>query len=649
MSRINIPDSELWAHGGNKDKPDSNRFEKGNESGATATPPKHSDHNYEMNRADQNIQFILRNAKLPWNETENYPIDAVVYQGNKEYKAKTANTGKNPAVSPEDWEWIDNDNLPIASTSEAGIVSLTNTNKKENLSDGRDPSKVATTLTALDLTTKIAEAAMPAYVKSVSNDDWDSLINPGGYSVVGATGDNRPPAYTYGSLLVIATGSTVVQIYYTDQSRQVLSRNMWKTNGTWSEWEVIGGTANSPSSAQNLGGSDLNDFDGNNSYKYGEFGFFYQDVTDSAKPSRNYPEQAPGSLLVTKSAMKDGYGCIQTYTTFSGNVYTRSRYSSWSDWVKMYSTKNPPTPGDINALTGVTASQNMRDTGKWIRIADVLLPHSSSTAKISICGGAGFNGGTNYQSAEHRVIVRGGNKVGDANGTLYTDDLRGCPFSDIGWVYAGSNTFRIYALSRAEYSLGCLFEYTASSSNIVPYNEVQESEPSDLVKGAVVKMYTSEQPQSIDDIAGLEHVGKAVVGTSVQANDVSDSYVEFYDYGADDFDLVSFDPSQYETHIYHTGYYLVDVEVVRDETGASAGNGINAFVMQNSVQLIHGFVAKEDTDKRNPIRMRRVAKLYSGDKIKVYTDKDGEWIQGGSIGFQYLRPLTTSTKQTKDK
>lgn len=57
---------------------------------------------------------------------------------------------------------------------------------------------------------------------------------------------------------------------------------------------------------------------------------------------------------------------------------------------------------------------------------------------------------------------------------------------------------------------------------------------------------------------------------------------------------------------------------------------------------MHGFVDIADTDKRNPVRMRRVIKLYGGDKIKVYSDKDGEWIEGGSILFQYLRPIATS-------
>lgn len=126
MGRQNIPDSEIWSWGGNNDKPDSNRFEKGNESGQAAMAPKDTDHNFQMNRADQNIQFILRNAKLPWDETENYPVNAVVYQGDKEYKAKTANTGKNPAVSPSDWEWIDNDHLPDASLTQKGITQLSN-------------------------------------------------------------------------------------------------------------------------------------------------------------------------------------------------------------------------------------------------------------------------------------------------------------------------------------------------------------------------------------------------------------------------------------------------------------------------------------------------------------------------------------------
>ncbi len=156
------------------------------------------------------------------------------------------------------------------------------------------------------------------------------------------------------------------------------------------------------------------------------------------------------------------------------------------------------------------------------------------------------------------------------------------------------------------------------------------------------KLFSTGNLPQIDDVVGLDHIGKAAVGISVSGHDVSDSFMEFYDYGEDDFDMVSFDPSQYETHIYYDGYYLVDVEVVRDDTKPSGANGINTFVMRNNIQIMHGFVDIADTDKRNPVRMRRVIKLYGGDKIKVYSDKDGEWIEGGSILFQYLRPIATS-------
>ncbi|HGF5064031.1 TPA: phage tail protein [Vibrio parahaemolyticus] len=154
--------------------------------------------------------------------------------------------------------------------------------------------------------------------------------------------------------------------------------------------------------------------------------------------------------------------------------------------------------------------------------------------------------------------------------------------------------------------------------------------------------YSPLNPPSMSDVVGIEHIGKAAVGTSVSGNAVSESFMEFYDYGEDYFDMVSFDPSRYETHIYYDGYYLVDVEVVRDDTKPSGANGINTFVMRNNIQIMNGFVDIANTDKRNPVRMRCVIKLYGGDKIKVYSDKDGEWIEGGSILFQYLRPIATS-------
>lgn len=98
MSKVIIPDNEIWCNGGNKAKPDSNRFSKGNESGVTADPPKDEDHNYQMWRADANIQAILREGVTEWDIKEKYPQYGFCRVGWGLYFSMVAdNVGNDPA------------------------------------------------------------------------------------------------------------------------------------------------------------------------------------------------------------------------------------------------------------------------------------------------------------------------------------------------------------------------------------------------------------------------------------------------------------------------------------------------------------------------------------------------------------------------
>ncbi|EHJ9981304.1 phage tail protein [Vibrio parahaemolyticus] len=536
---------------------------------------------------------------------------------------------------------------PSATTTESGITRLNSSTTSDSETEAATPKAVKIAKTAADNAQSTADDAIPQVGGStITNQDWDTITSPGAYAVSGASGNEKPPAYNYGTLFVLNTKTTIVQIYYSDQAFQMLSRAKWSSNN-WGSWEHVGGASQSPNSALNLNTNNLNSLDGSASYTTAQFGFFYQDKTANATTERNYPEQEAGMLIISKSAMIGGSGCIQTYITRSNNIYTRSKYSSWSDWVKVYSTKNKPTPDDIGALKGQTVVASWANDGSWIKIASAYLPSNSSVAKIDIYGGAGFNELMNQQSSKHQIIVRAGNSQGTGNCRLYTQALDTCPFDAIGFVHTGSSQFDIYGKSRSNYSKDLLVEYAATHT-ITPKNEVLSEIPLGLYEGDVVIDYNSYNPPTIEDIAGLDHLGKTAIGTSVMAVDFeSESYQEYYDYGDDDFNLVSFDPSKYETQIYYDGYYLVDVLTMRGAIVGTAVAGINVTVKVNDVEYMHGFVSTEDATGRNPIQMRRVIKLLSGDKVRVYSDQDAQWLDGGSIEFQYLRPLA-ATKKTKD-
>jgi hypothetical protein len=78
-------------------------------------------------------------------------------------------------------------------------------------------------------------------------------------------------------------------------------------------------------------------------------GFYYQ-AANADTTGNNYPVDAAGSLLVQKSAGQ----VTQIYIVYSnGDIYTRSYYTSWSSWNKMYHTGNKPTPKDVDYMGAV--------------------------------------------------------------------------------------------------------------------------------------------------------------------------------------------------------------------------------------------------------------------------------------------------------
>ncbi len=104
MSKVIIPDDEIWCNGGNKAKPDSNRFSKGNESGVTADPPKDEDHNYQMWRADANIQAILREGVTEWDIKEKYPLSGLCRSGDKIFFSTVADNEGNDPTKSDKWK-----------------------------------------------------------------------------------------------------------------------------------------------------------------------------------------------------------------------------------------------------------------------------------------------------------------------------------------------------------------------------------------------------------------------------------------------------------------------------------------------------------------------------------------------------------------
>ncbi|TNZ95086.1 hypothetical protein CGK40_16645 [Vibrio parahaemolyticus] len=505
-------------------------------------------------------------------------------------------------------------------------------------------TKAVNAQSTADSAQETADAAIPQVGGStITNQDWNTLTSPGAYAVSSASGNNRPSAYNYGTLFVLNTKATIVQLYHTDTAGQILMRTKYSTN-VWGEWVHIGGVSQSPNSAMRLGDSNLNTFDGSASYTTAQFGFFYQDVSAKATAESNYPEQEPGTLIVTKSAMTGGAGCVQTYITRSNNIYTRSKYVAWSEWVKVYSTKNKPTPDDVGALTGQTVVSSFKNPGSWLKIATAYLPSSSSVAKIEVYGGNGFNSGLDYQSTRHQIIVRAGNTQGTGNCRLYTESSRGCPFDGVGFVHTGGSQFDIYAKSKTAYGVNVLVEY-ASTHGITPKNEAATETPTNLYEGDVVEDYNSFNPPTLANI-GIEHIGKSVVGNEADEESIDIAGTSYYltKY------VTSYDPNSLIINstattgiaeIKHDGYYLLRYTVnrLRPSDGATIQNGY--------IEINGDFVAQNKAVSNNYATAAIVTEYYgallAGDLIR-YLTQGSSLAEGGSFSIEYKRPLSEAEK-----
>lgn len=452
--------------------------------------------------------------------------------------------------------------------------------------------------------------------------------------------------------------------------------------------------AQTPLTAKNLIKEDLNDLNSK------EHAGFYHQSTNSNTVGNNYPVELAGALMVQKTVLGSTDSVVQTYFEWSkARQFKRAFVSgTWTDWAEVYSQSSKPTPSEIGALASQSGAVGGQD---W----DALTV--AGTYIISNATGANFpEGAPNYGS----LFVQ---KNADTFTQMYVPDTEGQLYIRFKWAnnawrpwhsfystgnpqdfveVAGTVKDTFLGKTRMDYTeiKSHQFYSDAPTGRVVFAKPGSVGLPSTTINGYMIKigardtqggsswllvtdssatiskfyygvtatndsspkwveLYSSTNPPKVDEISGLEHIGKTAVGVSVQANDVAgDSYQEFYDYGGDFFDLVSFDPSTYETHIYESGYYLVDVIVMRGEAVSTAVGGINVALKVNDVQYSDGFVAKEDATKRNPISLKVVLKLNAGDKVRVYSDQDAEWQAGGSITFQYLRPLD-ATKTTKDK
>ncbi|RQM78849.1 hypothetical protein EHZ47_01790 [Aeromonas jandaei] len=83
---------------------------------------------------------------------------------------------------------------------------------------------------------------LPIYRKKITTENWNDITKPGIYDVSGASGDNRPAAYSYGILHVYSFNGVVSQIYYPDISDACVMAKRTCQNismGVWQAWSLL--------------------------------------------------------------------------------------------------------------------------------------------------------------------------------------------------------------------------------------------------------------------------------------------------------------------------------------------------------------------------------------------------------------------------
>lgn len=370
------------------------------------------------------------------------------------------------------------------------------------------------------------------------------------------------------------------------------------------------------------------------------------------------------------SVFPAGLASINTDTLTKASLLAVFTHTGNYNNIGVFNTENPPTPeqvgavpitrtinskqlsenitldsDDIGSLKGKTVKASFGNQDSWIKIATAYLPSSSSTIKIQISGGGGFNAGSDYQSSMHQIIARAGNAQGQVNCRLHTQDMRGCPFSQVGVVHTGSSQFDIYAKSRSPYSFDVIVEYTSTNTFTVENEAVTET-PSGLYEGDVVEEFNSIVPPTLDTV-GAAHIGKAAtcrtIGYAEAGIGGTPSPLIFGEL-QDPFDITTLESSGTNITVNFSGYYMLNSTLRWDVHDGDKSIDVSIYVNGTIVETLT--FRTEGLIGAMALPFQYYAHFSAGDSIKVGvlvnlesgSTTEGYISSNGSLSLTYTRP-----------
>lgn len=152
--------------------------------------------NFLFKRTDEKFGYLFQRGLSEWSATQEYPIGALVQYKNLTYKAKRANTNKNPEQAESlDWQrWgFTQSELKNATLKDSGVVQLESTVNSSSEDKAATPKAVSEVNTNAnnrvlkrgDEMTGMLTISGSSSRYSVNGNDWSKRIHFNGDSAIG--------------------------------------------------------------------------------------------------------------------------------------------------------------------------------------------------------------------------------------------------------------------------------------------------------------------------------------------------------------------------------------------------------------------------------------------------------------------------------
>ena len=190
-----------------------------------------------------------------------------------------------------------------------------------------------------------------------------------------------------------------------------------------------------------------------------------------------------------------------TLVSVNKNLYINGQVQP-QDWTNIDGRYYNKSSADNRYLRVRSTGFNTGASEKWVKIATVVMPQSTSTAAIEVFGGAGFNYGALDQACKTEIVLRTGNERPKGLNIVAWKNSENTIITDIGSVNTSGDTYDIYCKVGAFQNATTSRVQSSSNASVQLFEVPQtyDDAPQGIVKGTIAKYYTSLQKPTPSDI-----------------------------------------------------------------------------------------------------------------------------------------------------